>query len=320
MIELTILGTSSMCPTKDRNVQSIALNYKGEVLLIDCGEGTQRQMNIANINRNRINKIFITHWHGDHIGGLIGLIQTIGNQLGQIQTSNNNKKEDFNNEIYNEKLNLDIFGPIGTKNFMKHLLQSCEFDSKMKINVSEFDCKSETLIYENEDYEIKAINLNHKAKCLGYSFIEKDKIKIDKGYLNRNKIPGGPHLKNLKLGKDSKYKDQIIEANKATYLVEGKKISFVIDTKLCNNAITIAKNSDILICESSFAKDLKDKADQYKHLTSEDAANIAKTSNSKKLILTHISQRYKSCDEIVDEAKVLFSNTVCAYDFMKVKF
>ena len=108
MINITILGTSSMVPTKDRNVQSIYLDYNGEGILFDCGEGTQRQMNIAGINRTKVKKILITHWHGDHVSGLIGLIQTLGNSK------------------YASKL--EIYGPKGTKRFMNNLLNSCVFE------------------------------------------------------------------------------------------------------------------------------------------------------------------------------------------------
>ncbi|MBR9702842.1 MBL fold metallo-hydrolase, partial [Candidatus Woesearchaeota archaeon] len=80
--DVTILGTASMVPTKERNVQSIYIEYRGEGILIDCGEGTQRQMNICGINRNKVRKILITHWHGDHVAGLIGMLQTVGHQLG----------------------------------------------------------------------------------------------------------------------------------------------------------------------------------------------------------------------------------------------
>jgi len=316
MIELVFLGTSSMVPTKERNVSSILLNYNEELLLFDCGEGTQRQMNIAKVNRNRIHKIFITHWHGDHISGLIGLIQTIGNQLGPKQKT---KDKEYDEEVYFEKPYLEIYGPKGSKEYMGHLLKSCAFDNKVDITVKEFDCPKIKKICETENYYVEAVNLKHKTRCLGYSFYEKDKIKIDKQYMKKHKIKEGPHMKKLQAGKDIKYEDKLIKAKDATFTRPGKKITFVIDTELVTQAIELAKNSDLLVCESTYHSDLKDKAHDYKHMTSMDAARIAQNSNSKKLILTHISQRYKSCDELVDDAKVIFENTLCAFDFMKVK-
>ena len=323
MIEVIFLGTSAMVPTKDRNASSILINYNEELLLFDCGEGTQRQMNIANVNRNRVKKIFITHWHGDHVAGLIGLIQTIGNQLNQDNKNKKNKKnnlnDEYDDEVYKELPSLEIFGPIGTKEHMDHLLKTCIFDNRVNIKIKEFDCPELKKIIETEDYYIDTINLDHKAKCLGYSFIEKDRIKIKKEYLTKHKIPEGPHLKNLSNGKNSVYKGITINVDDATFKTTGKKITFVIDTCACNNAILLAKNSDVLISESSYKSDLEDKAAEYKHMTSKDAAYLAVNSNSKKLILTHISQRYKSCDELVNDAKLIFEDTICAHDFLKIK-
>lgn len=321
MIQTIFLGTSSMVPTKERNVSSILVNFHEELILFDCGEGTQRQMNIANINRNRIKKIFISHWHGDHVAGLIGLIQTLGNQLNQKQENTKNKKkiEYDDDEIYDEKPELEIYGPIGTKEHMKHLLKSCVFDNKVDITIKEFECKELTQIYENDEYVVNAIDLFHKTPSLAYSLIEKDVIKINKEYLTKNKIPEGPHLRKLKDGLDTQYKEKVIKAKDATYLVKGKKLTIVMDTGMCNNAIKIAENSDLLICESTYHSELKEKADSFAHLTSKDAAIIADKSKSQKLILTHISQRYKSCDELQQEAQLIFKNTLCAFDFMKVK-
>ena len=125
-MEITFLGTSCMVPTKDRNVTGIFLDYKGKGILIDCGEGTQRQMNIAGINRNSVSYILLSHWHGDHVSGLIGLIQTIGNQNAQ-----------------NEDVPvLHIFGPRETEERIEHMLKTCIFDSnKMRLEIHELHPK-----------------------------------------------------------------------------------------------------------------------------------------------------------------------------------
>lgn len=322
MIEIVFLGTSAMVPTKERNVSSILLNYNENYLLFDCGEGTQRQMNIANINRNKVKKIFITHWHGDHVAGLVGLIQTIGNQLFQrtieIEKRKNEKYESYD-DIYNESPKLEIFGPKGTKKYMKHIMQCCAFENKVDITVKEFDCEKIKKIYDCEDYVIEAVNVEHKAPCLAYSFIEKDKIRINKEYLDKNHIADGPHLRLLKEGKVAKYNGKVIDPKLATYTTTGKKITLIIDTTITANVTKIAENSDLLVCESSYSSELQDKAREYKHLTSKDAALIASKSNSQKLVLTHISQRYKNAQELIDDAKDIFSEAICAFDFMKLK-
>jgi len=116
-MQITFLGTSCMVPTKERNVTGLFLKYKGEGILFDCGEGTQRQMNITGINRNDVTKILISHWHGDHVGGLMGLIQTLGNR--------------------DEPPTIDLYGPKGTKEFIKHLYKGCVFEARVNLRVHE---------------------------------------------------------------------------------------------------------------------------------------------------------------------------------------
>ena len=285
-----------MVPTKDRNHSATFLSYKSEKILIDCGEGTQRQIRKAKLSPVKITKILITHWHGDHVLGLPGLMLTLGHSG------------------YNKTL--DIYGPVGTKKFMSYIYKF--FDTRFKIDYKVHEVKSGTF-FENDDFKLESKELDHGEICLAYSFIEKDKRKIDKKYLEKNKIKTNPKLKLLKEGKNIVYKDKKILASKATFIVPGKKITFVADTKACKNAIKIAKKSDLLFCESTFLTELQEKAKETSHLTVKDATDIAKKSKSKKLILTHFSQRYKDLKVIEKEAKKYFKNTEIAEDFKKIK-
>ena len=121
-MEITFLGTSCMVPTKERNVSGIFLRFKSEGILFDCGEGTQRQMNIAGLKRTTVNKILISHWHGDHVSGIIGLIQTLGNDLANLGQ---------------EAPVIKVFGPKETKTRIDHMMQTCIFDSKVDLVVEE---------------------------------------------------------------------------------------------------------------------------------------------------------------------------------------
>ena len=298
-MEIVFLGTSSMVPTKDRNVQGIYLEYKGEGILIDCGEGTQRQMSIAGINRNKVKKILISHWHGDHTAGLIGLIQTIGN-------------------IEENKI-LEIYGPKGTKKYIKHMLQSCAFYNKVNLKITEINPKKLTLFFENNDYQLSAAKLDHSVPCIGYSFVEKDKFKINMQKAKKFGLQESPILADIKLGKTIKFNSQTISPNEICEIVSGQKISFILDTQLCNGCYELAQNADILISECVYAGELENKAEQYKHMTAKQAANLASQSNVKKLILTHFSQRYKDITEVQEDARNIFPDTECAYDFMKIK-
>jgi ribonuclease Z len=295
MIKLIFLGTSDAIPSAERNHTSILLEYKNENILIDCGEGTQRQLRKGKINPNKITKILITHWHGDHVLGIPGLLQTLS----------------FSD--YNKTLN--IYGPKGTKEFMKILLRTFAFQGKYKINVHEVQGK----FFENDEFYLEAEKMSHGIPCNAYAFIRKGKLRIDKKKLAKTKLKG-PILKKLKQGKDIIYNGKRYLAKNLTYEEPGKKISFVFDTSFNQKIIPFVKNSDLLVCESTFGVELEDKADKYKHLNVKQTAEIAKKSKSKKLILTHISQRYsKNPKKILEAAKKIFKNSILVKDFDEIE-
>lgn len=292
-INLTFLGTSDSMPTKSRNHTAILLNYKNENILIDCGEGTQRQFKIAGLSLAKLTKILISHWHGDHILGLPGLFQTLG-MLGYQKT-------------------LHVYGPIGTKRKIEQIKEFVNVEINVQsheIENSKIDCK---------DFEIKVSSMSHTSPCNAYSFIIKDKIRLNKTKLKKLKLPNSPLLKQLKQGKDVIHNDKKIKSSQVTYLQKGKKITFIFDTAINQNAIELAKNSDLLITGSQFSTEEHENAKKFKHLTAKDAAEIAKKAKAKKLFLTHISQRYEgNFKKIEKEAKKLFKNAQIAKDFQKI--
>lgn len=298
-IELTFLGTSSMVPTKERNVQGIYVEYKGEGILIDCGEGTQRQMAIAGINRIKVKKILISHWHGDHVAGLVGLIQTIGN----IQ----------------EKVKLEIYGPTGTKMRMKHLMNSCIFYNKVEVIIREINPKKLTKFYENNDYELYAAPLEHSVPCIGFRFVEKDQRRIDMSRAKKLGLKEGPDIGKLQEGTSIIINKKKINPDDVSTITKGKVVSFILDTAVCNNCKVLAKDADLLVSECVYAADLEEKAEKYKHLTAQHIALVASQNNVKKLIVTHFSQRYKEVSKVLQDARDIFSNTDAAFDFMKTK-
>jgi len=304
-IEITFLGTGSMVPTKDRNVVGMFLSYKNKGLLIDCGEGTQRQMNIAGINRNKVNYVFLSHWHGDHVSGLIGLIQTLGNQ-------------NIQNE---ERPTLHIFGPKETEERMEHMLKTCIFENKVVLEIHEIIPKRNELltIMDTEDFYVQTALLDHGIPCLGYSFIEKDTRRININKLNSYELTNGPLIGKLQNGETIIYNNKKIIPEMVSELKKGLKVTFILDTGLCENAIALAENSDLLICEATYSSELGEKAENYKHMTAKDAALLANNANAKRLIITHISQRYKTSGEVLEDAKNVYENVEVAHDFMKVK-
>jgi ribonuclease Z len=294
-MEITFLGTASHMPTAKRNHTGILVTLSAENILIDCGEGIQRQFRIANLNPCKLTHLLITHWHGDHTLGIAGLLQTLA--MSEYQ-----KK-------------LKIFGPKGTKEKFQ-LLE--KLYGKLKINY-EIKEISSGIISKEKDFEIESKPMDHNAPSNAYSISIKEKLRLDKSKLKKLKLPNSPIIKNLQEGKDIVHNGKKIKSRDVTYLQKGKKLTIIMDTSPNQNAIAIAKNSDVLICESSFLSTEEQKANEYKHMTAKAAAEIAKKSNSKKLILTHISQRYKNESKpLVEEAQKIFKNVLTPKDFDKV--
>ncbi|MFH1399672.1 MAG: ribonuclease Z [Candidatus Woesearchaeota archaeon] len=295
-MQLLFLGTSCMIPTKQRNTSAILLTYKSENILFDCGEGTQRQLRIAGLKPSKITKILISHWHGDHVLGLPGIIQTMG-------------ASEYNGT-------LKIFGPKGSKSHVEKMMDAFSFDNKVNFEVVEITKKR---FFETADFILEAKYLEHGMPCVGYSFIEKDRRRIKVAVAKSLGIPDGPLLGALQAGRTIKVKGREISPEIATYVVKGKKITYVADTVICDNAIELAQDSDILISESVYDSSLEEKAQEYKHLTARQAGLIANQAEVKKLVLTHFSQRYKDTQTIEEDARVVFNNVLCAEDFMKIK-
>ncbi len=298
MTTLTFLGTSCMVPTKERNVQGIFLKYKTEGLLIDCGEGTQRQMNIAGINRNAVTRVLISHWHGDHVSGLLGLIQTIGNADSQKE--------------------LRIYGPPGTKEKLNHLLQSIHFDARLHLKVEEINPQGLTKVFETPDFVVECAALDHSIPCLGYRFVEKDRRQVNMAKAKALGLKEGPLIGKLQQGKGVEFQDKSIKPDEVSSIRKGKVIAFILDTTLTDHCYVLAQDADLLVCEAAYTSELEAKARQYKHMTAQQAGLIANKANVKKLILTHISQRYSTLKPLLDDARQVFQEVEVAFDFMKV--
>ena len=299
MIILTFLGTSSMLPTKERNHSSLLIQYQNEGIMIDCGEGVQRQLKIAAISSCKITKLLITHFHGDHVLGIPGLLQSL--------VANDYQRT------------LQIYGPKGTKEYIKHMFKGIVFKEFRRLKYEVTELSSAKVFYKNKNFSLKCATVSHAIPTLMYSFIENDKLKINLNYLKKFGLKMHPLLGKLQHGRDITYNGKKITVEKATIRHPGKKITLITDSAPSPSLANFAKNSDLLICESTWSSHMEHLAEKRKHLTSRHAAVIAKKSKSKKLILTHFSQRYKSLDEMLKEAKAVFKNTELAKDFMKIE-
>ena len=292
-IKITFLGTSAQIPTSKRNHTGVLLSYGAENILIDCGEGIQRQFRIAKLNPCKITRILLTHKHGDHVFGLPGLLST-------LSFSGYNKT-------------LFIYGPRGIKKFMENFLNLVNVERNFKIEVKEVSGK----FFENENFYLEAQGMKHGIPTNAYNFVVKDKLRIDKKKLEKSKLPSGILIKNLKQGKDVTYEGKKFKSKDLTYLENGKKISFVFDTLNNEKIVSFVKNSNLLISDSSFGSDLEDMATEHLHLTAQQCGKIAKKAKVGKLILTHISQRYEINKKfLLEDAKKEFKNVGLAKDFL----
>ncbi len=296
-MELIFLGTSSAIPSKHRNHASIAIKAFGEILLFDCGEGTQRQMANIKLSPMKIKNIFISHLHGDHILGLPGIIQSMGFR-GRTEP-------------------LNLYGPPGLENIRKSIMNFGYFALDFDIIIHELE---EGKVTDSEDYQIECAKTQHNVPNMSYSLIEKKKPKFLKDKAIELGIQPGPDFGKLHDGIEVKIEDKIIKPEQVLGKYrKGIKITYSGDTRPCDALVDLAKDSDILIHESTFGDEDQSKAVENWHSTAKEAAQIAKKAGVKKLILTHISTRYRKSDDLKKAAQKEFENTVVARDFMTLE-
>lgn len=294
MIEITILGSSGSSPAKGRNMPAVALKRDGDVFLFDCGEGTQMQMIKYGINAYRIRAIFISHSHGDHIIGIAGLVRTLA--------------------MSNRERNLDIFVPEGQESIIKTLVLFDKAIINYKINVIGI---GKGLAYVGKDFKISSFRLNHTVDSLGYIFEENARRNFKKDKCADLGITGKMFsvLENkgkIKIGNKTAYVEDLVDEK------PGRKVAYAVDTRPCAETVKASKEADVLIHESSYTNEFRKLALERKHSTALEAATIAKKARVKKLVLTHISTRFKTAKPLIDEARKVFDNTIAAEDGMKL--
>jgi ribonuclease Z len=298
-LRLIFLGTGGSWPTVKRNVSSVAVKRGSEIILFDCGEGTQRQFQLSNLSYMQISKIFITHFHGDHFLGIPGLVQT-------MQLNDRNEP-------------LHLYGPEGMDELANQLLTLGYFRPSYKIIAHTLTDDSEVKF---EGYSIHAMKNHHNVPGLSYCLQEHQRP----GRFNKSKalklgIPEGPlfsklqkgHIINLPTGKKIT-PDMVLGPSR-----KGRKIVLSGDTKPSEKMIAFSQEADVLIHEATFDSRLKDIAKDYGHTTALQAAEIAKDAKVEKLFLVHISPRYLDYHIIEDEARTMFAHSYVPRDFQEVE-
>ncbi|MGM0166617.1 ribonuclease Z [Enterococcus sp. AZ135] len=299
-MELEFLGTGAGVPAKHRNVSSLALKLLDErnaIWLFDCGEGTQMQILRTNIKPRKIEKIFISHLHGDHIFGLPGLLSSRSFQGGEEP--------------------IIIYGPVGLENYVRTSLQVTKTHLTYPLQFVELN---EGIVFKDQQFTVECMLLDHGIESYGFRITEADHegmLQVEK--LAKLGIPTGPVYGKLKQGQIVTLSDGRVIDGK-DFVGESKKgrvVTIFGDTRFKKESIHFAKDSDVIVHESTFNKNEEKLAWSYFHSTTQQAATIAEEAQAKKLLLTHISARYlaKEARELEEEAKEIFPNTQIAKDF-----
>lgn len=294
-LQLTILGCHSATPRVNAYPTSQYLQINNRHFLIDCGEGTQRQMRKYKVGFSKINHIFISHLHGDHFFGLIGLISTLG--------------------LLGREKDLHIFGPKGIKEIITLQLKISKSWTKFQLIFHELSSTESELIFEDDKVTVHTIPLEHRVYTNGYLFREKPKSRG----LNMDNIKMYDEIEicdyqNLKNGKDFTLSTGEVIENRLLTVdpVKPTSYAFCSDTVYKPNIVPIIKEVDVLYHEATFLSDREDLCEKTKHSTAKQAAQIALQANVGKLIIGHFSSRYNSSKDFKEEAKTVFKNTKLA--------
>lgn len=295
--ELIILGCSSQQPTRTRNQGAYLLRWNGEGLLFDPGEGTQRQFIFANVSPTVVNRIFISHFHGDHCLGLGSMLM---------------------------RLNLDkvthpihCYYPASGKKYFDRLRYSTIYHET--IQVIEHPISQEGIVEDFGSFRIETRKLNHLVDTLGWRITEPDTLKFNPDKIKKFNLKG-PIMRNLIRDKKITHQGQQIHINDVSYVRHGDSVAIIADSLPCSSIVELAKNSRLMLCESTYLEEHKHLAKNHYHMTAKQAASLAHAAQAQQLILTHFSARYTNLQCFENEARSVFPNAFAAEEFRAYSF
>ncbi|MET7856618.1 ribonuclease Z [Streptomyces sp. NPDC005318] len=274
--ELVVLGTASQVPTRHRNHNGYLLRWDGEGILFDPGEGTQRQMLRAGVAAHDINRICVTHFHGDHSLGLAGVIQRIN--LDQVPHP------------------VTAHYPASGRHFFERLRYATAY--RESVELAEAPVAADGIIAETDAYALYAHKLSHPVESFGYRLVEPDRQRMLPARLAEHGI-SGPDVGRIQ--REGSLRgvglDEVSERRR------GQRFAFIMDTRLCDGVYTLAEGCDMLVIESTFLDEDERLATDHGHLTAGQAARVARAAGVRHLVLTHFSQRYAEPDDFADQAR-----------------
>jgi ribonuclease Z len=296
-MKVILLGTGGTIPTLRRSLPALALQRDGDILLFDCGEGTQVQIIRASLSPGKLFAIFLSHLHGDHVTGLPGLLMTIMHQAREKP--------------------LRIFGPPGIKEYINLIRKCLGFNPPYVLDIREL---TEGKFFSGPGFSMEAVAVDHKPHTLAFSLVEEPRP--GRFFPEKAKdlgIPEGPLFGKLQRGETITLADgrEITPSMVMTPPRKGRKFVYATDTRPCPQVIKLAYEADLLVHEGMFAHDMEEEAKIKGHSTCAQAARIASEAKVKNLVITHISTRYQRTDELLYEARSVFPKTVIGQDLME---
>jgi len=297
-LRIVFLGTGGSTPSVHRNLPAIAVRRGAELILFDCGEGTQRQMMFAKVGFCRKMKIFISHMHGDHVLGLPGLFQTMS--------------------LLGRRHPLEIFGPKGICEFVDAVTETVEYNLTFSIEKKEV---GEGLVYKGKEYRMSAVWADHGIPNLAYALVENERPgRFFPEKAEKLGVPQGRLWSRLQRGGTVELSGRVVKSDEVTGPPRpGRKIVYSGDTRPCGAVEKLALNADLLIHDCTLDDELVEKALEQGHSTPSQVASIARKVAVKKLILTHISVRYEKSKTLLEQARKTFPNVQVAEDLMEIE-
>lgn len=298
-MRVIFLGTSGGIPTPRRSLPSVAVLLEGEMILFDCGEGAQSQIMRKGLGFGRLTKIFITHLHGDHLSGLMGLLMTL--------------------TLLERTAPLDVYGPPELQPFFKSLIGDIKLHTRFDLSVR---AAAPGVVAREDGYHIEAAPVLHSAPCLAFALQEKPRPgRFDLERALELGIPEGPLFGRLQKGETITLEDgrEVSPAEVLGPARKGRRLVYVTDTVHYPPIVPFCRDADLLIHEGMFASDMENEARDRKHCTAAQAAAIAKEAGAKRLALTHISARYNDTLPLRDDARAIFPDAEVAHDLMEIE-
>ena len=297
-MRINFLGTSGSMPSKDRGASGVIVRRGRELLMFDCGEGTQRQMVKVGIGFQLPMRIFITHLHGDHVLGLPGLLQSMS--------------------LLRREKKLHVYGPVGLVKFVQAFSESL---GGPLFPVILYEVFESGVIHEEKGYRIEAVKAVHRNNSWSYGLFESPRPgRFDPERAKELGLPEGPIWNKLQHSEEVEVDGVIFRPEMVCGPPrEGRSIVYSGDTSPNDDLINLARGADVLIHESTFLDELSERAEEDGHTTASQAAEVAKSAGVGRLVLTHISSRYPEPDVVLAEAKKVFDNVVVARDLMEIE-